>query len=138
MFVLALAGGSLLVTTSPDAHASAASVPLARSSGNKCGHALIFYDAIGESGGTYHITYSGDFYWSSLDLGCGDWRDPYAPVLQWKGKRWGVSFDWEDAPNGYDDDHEIEPVSGSGYLDVRFRVCNWNTDTGYVGTCGPS
>ncbi|WP_405613237.1 hypothetical protein [Streptomyces sp. NBC_00076] len=137
MFVLALASGSLLVTTSPDAHASATTV-LARSSGNKCGHAMIFYETFAESGSTYHITYSGELFWSSLELGCGDWREPYAPVLQWKGKRWGVNFDWEDAPNGYDDDHEIEKVSGSGYLDVRFRVCNWNTDTGYVGTCGPS
>ena len=27
---------------------------------------------------------------------------------------------------------------GSGFNNLRFRVCNWNTNTGTVGTCGSS
>lgn len=139
--IISAAGAiALLVAAASPAHAAT----IVRESANDCGRSVLEYTAERQSDGTYRISYEGSLYWRSQDLGCGPTGDPYAPVLQWKGTQWGSSFGWEVAPDGYFDDGYVGrdgvpgPIRGSGFKDVRFRVCNWNTNTGYVGTCGSS
>lgn len=127
--VLLAAASSLVLAPSADA------TTLIRKSKNHCAEASIEYEYFDDGEGTFDIVYEGLLFWQSYDLGCGERRQPYAGVLQWKGVHWGKKFGWEDAPNGYDDDGVIEQTIGSGFKDVQFRVCNWNTETGAVGTC---
>ncbi|MFI6517785.1 hypothetical protein ACIBF1_19670 [Spirillospora sp. NPDC050679] len=109
-----------------------------RSSANDCAWAQINYTVTPEAGGTFRVKITGTMVWQEDDPVCKGFRRPYAGVLQWKGTRNGNAFGWSAAPGGWmsANPHTIPLYSGSGYKDVQFRACNWNTGTGYVGTCG--
>lgn len=110
-----------------------------RYSGNACGEVLFQYQYTARSDGFYNIKITeGIFAWRSdlLDK-CGDWGHPYAPVLQWTGDtNTEGHFDW--TVFEYGDDVELSDFAGAGYKNVRFRACNWNTTTWFIGTCGNS
>jgi hypothetical protein len=135
---LGVTSAAMLVSTATSAHAAT----LIRFSGNECALAQMNYTATREEGSSnYSITFNYAYiYWPNADEGCGPLGEPYSGVLQWKGVRNGQSFGWTAMPGGYMrmDGQSIPDLSGGGYRDVRFRVCNWNTNTGYVGTCGSS
>ncbi|MGA5895098.1 hypothetical protein [Streptomyces venetus] len=127
-----------LVAVPTNAHAAT----LLRWSANDCTYAQMEYTAIREQGSSnYYITLRYAYiHWPNADAGCGPLGEPYSGVLQWKGIRNGQSFGWTAVPGGYMriDGQAIPDISGGGYKDVRFRACNWNTNTGTVGTCGSS
>lgn len=126
--------GSVVVALAAPAYASsmATGVSIDRKSGNGCAEAHIGYKYEAE-GSTYRISYAGENVWHGTRA-CGVEQYPYDAVLQWKGVRIGTPFGRTTAPDGYKDDPRLEPVSG--FKDVRFRSCNWNTVTGAIGTCG--
>ncbi|MGI5357948.1 hypothetical protein ACQI4E_21900 [Streptomyces sp. CA-252508] len=114
---------------------------LTRFSGNDCTMAQFEYIATREQGSSnYYITFRyGYIHWPNAELpSCGPLSEPYSGVLQWKGLRNGQPFGWTTVPGSYmhTDGQSIPSFSGGGYRDVRFRACNWNTNTGFVGTCG--
>ena len=141
---------TLLLSTGATASASAAGdasasdevttmAVITRQSANGCGTATFnyYYEADGDY---YNVTISnGTFSWRSSQSTCGTWGQPYAPVLQWKGEQYGQAVDWRlfrRAANS--NEANFAGFGGSGFNNLRFRVCNWNTNTGTVGTCGSS
>jgi hypothetical protein len=133
--IIALAGALSLSGT---AHAATprTSYQVSRASGNQCGSAVFQYTYTARGDGFYNIKISdGYFGWrSDLDK-CGLWGVPYAPVLQWQADTDTEGhFDWTVYAYG----GVLDDFVGSGFKNVRFRVCNWNTDTDYIGTCGSS
>lgn len=120
-------------TVLPAQTASASTILLGRESANECAYISISYTVQAE-GSSFRISYDAFNQWRQ-NTTCGSEANPYDGVLQWKGIRNGASFGWSAAPGGYSDNPRY---SGSGYRDVRFRACNWNTGSGTVGTCGSS
>lgn len=138
--VAAFAGAVTLAVAAPSAATGdpvTAQTWLTRYSGNGCGSAE--FDYTYRRDGSYYAIDIGTvhFGWHNVSgASCGVWGEPYIPVLQWKGERWGAGFEWENFRFGH---YLTGPsYSGTGYANVRFRVCNMNTNTSYVGTCGSS
>ncbi|MGW7046351.1 hypothetical protein ACWGDT_27405 [Streptomyces avermitilis] len=134
---LGVTGAAMLVSMPTSAHAAT----LFRFSGNDCAMAQFEYTATREQdSSTFYITFRYAYiHWPNAEVrSCGPFKEPYSGVLQWKGTKNGQKFDWTPMPGGYmrTDGQSIPSLSGGGYEDVRFRVCNWNTNTGFVGTCG--
>ncbi|WP_202638590.1 hypothetical protein [Bailinhaonella thermotolerans] len=119
----------------PSAQAAAT---ITRYSGNHCATARFDYTYSPDGSGSYHIAFRGRLTWDTSRATCGPFRDPYAGMLQWSGYYNLEYFGWEAAPSGsmYSSNPHTINWSGDGFRDVRFRVCNWNVRTGYVGTCG--
>jgi hypothetical protein len=137
--MVAIASAFAMVVATPTA-ASAGSVTalawLVRESGNSCGRAEFRY-TYSANGAYYDIDVDpGYFFWDESRTTCGRWGEPYQPVLMWKGERFGGAFDWELFRNG--EYSVFDGYEGSGYNNIRFRVCNMNTNTSYIGTCGSS
>jgi hypothetical protein len=152
--VIAFAGALVLGATTPTAaatpehteakaaHAAAPSTTyrVTRESGNKCGDASFDYTYTARGDGFYDIKIAeGLFGWKSyLTTPCGTWGQPYAPVLQWQADTDTEGhFDWTVFVYG-DNIMSLDDFEASGFKNVRFRVCNWNTNTDFIGTCGPS
>ncbi|WP_147425034.1 hypothetical protein [Bailinhaonella thermotolerans] len=132
----ALVLGAPLIAVAAPAHAAAT---ITRYSGNQCATARFVYGYTPEPGGTYEIFWDGTLTWDESRSTCGPFREPYAGVLQWSGYRNGVYFGWQTAPNGHMDYYNPKHIAWAepgGMNDIRFRVCNTNVRTGYVGTCG--
>jgi hypothetical protein len=146
--VVAFASALVLGATTPTAAATpgtastaahGAKAQLHRESGNGCGWADFSYTYAPDGDGYYTITVDGRFGWVSDWPECGRWGRPYAPVLQWKGvSEFTGGFEWSRLRAAEAPDQQDLYVNLSGYKDVRFRVCNLNTNTGYMGTCGSS
>ncbi len=127
----------LVLSTSTAAFAAR----VTRFSGNECGYIAINYTYQSQGSGRYWIEVEyGGFGWQGQTATCGPLGLPYGMVLQWTGSHNADVFGWRAFPDGYidGDGGPINPFSGGGYANIRFRVCNWNTNTGWVGTCGAS
>jgi hypothetical protein len=131
----ALAALTLAATVLPAQPAAAGTTSLYRLSYNRCAQISISYTTQAE-GSAYRISFSALNNWAWYYAFCGNEAAPYDGVLQWKGIQNGVSFGWKVAPDGYTNLPYYS--GGSGFRDVRFRACNWNTTTGTIGTCGSS
>jgi hypothetical protein len=143
-----LGGGTATAAPEPDS-ANTASAPALRAdwveydvyreSGNKCGWARFHYRYRAQGDGYYYIQVKeGTFGWRSDRAGCGTWGKPYSVVLQWKAERnccFG-DFDWTDFHYGVDPTVVFEDWEGPDLRNVRFRVCNMNNTTSFIGTCG--
>ena len=112
-----------------------------RYSGNNCGWATFWYRYRLQDNGYYYIEIlNGKFGWDSTRATCGTWGQPYSVVLEWKGKTDHCcigSFDWEPFRFGTEPSDPFRDLSDGGYKDLRFKVCNMNNTTSFIGTCGP-
>jgi len=113
-----------------------------RESGNQCGWVNFRYRYRIQDNGYYYIEIlDGEFGWRSNLPTCGAWGQPYSVVLQWKGKTDHCcigSFDWEPFRIGAEPGDPFRDLYDGGYKDLRFRVCNMNNTTSFIGTCGSS
>jgi hypothetical protein len=133
--VVALVGVVTPSVVAPAATASAGPhTPIERVSGNRCGSAE--FTNTNRNDGSYNDNGNVYFSWEPPDSGCGNWGEPYGPVLEWKGERFGEPFGWETLRIG---EYSMYPgLNATGYNNVRFRVCHMNWNTAFIGTCGGS
>ncbi|ACZ90483.1 hypothetical protein [Streptosporangium roseum] len=134
--VSVLAAGALVASTAPAAHAK---TEIYRESANGCASAEFTYTYKPDGNGSYSIFVSGEMFWKKSSSTCGAFLSPYVGVLQYKGEQHGIPFGWTIFPSGIMMDNPGTLSAGDlGYTNVRFRMCNMNNQTGYIGTCGSS